>query len=99
MQAVSHMGSSSPATIMSVLLLGGLWALGRKIELIFVTPLTSFGALLSWLLKLLISRPRPNSGLVLLLQENNGLSFLSGYVVYAVVFYGFLFYLVPRLVK
>ncbi len=99
MQAVSYMVSSIPATIIVVLLLGGLWVLGRKIELIFIASLTSFGALLSWLLKLLISRPRPNSELVLVLQENNGLSFPSGHAVYAAVFYGFLFYLVPRLVK
>ena len=99
MQAVSYISSLIPATVIVVLLAGGLCALGKKLEPIFIVTLPSLAVLLSGLLKLLISRPRPSSELIQLLGENNGFSFPSGHVTHAIVFYGFLFYLVPRLVK
>ncbi len=99
MQAASYISSTIPAIVTVALVVGGLLALGRKLEPIFIASLTISAALLSRLLKLLISRPRPVSELVQVLEENNGLSFPSGHVAYAVVFYGFLFYLAPRLIK
>ena len=99
MQAASYIGSTIPAVVIVTLVVGGLWASGRKLEPIFIASLTVSAALLSWLLKLLISRPRPVSELIQVLEENNGLSFPSGHVAYAIVFYGFLFYLAPRLIK
>lgn len=99
MQAVSFISSLIPATIIVALLVGGLLVSGRKLEPIFIASLTSFCALLNWLLKLIIDRPRPGSELIRVMGESNGLSFPSGHIVYAVVFYGFLFYLALRLVK
>jgi undecaprenyl-diphosphatase len=99
MTAVSFISSMIPAAIVVALLAIGLWLSGRKLEPVFMASLTSFAALLNWLLKLIISRPRPSSELILVIGENNGLSFPSGHVVYAVVFYGLLFYLATRLVK
>jgi len=92
MQATSYISSLIPAIIIVALVAGGLWASGKRLEAIFVASLTSSAALFNWLLKLLISRPRPGN-------ELNVLSFPSGHATYAVVFYGFLFYLTPRLVK
>ncbi len=92
MEAISYIASLIPAIVIVALVSGGLWVSGRKLEPIFIVLLTSLATLISWLLKLLISRPRPGSDL-------SQLSFPSGHFVYAVVFYGFLFYLAPRLVN
>ncbi len=99
MRVVSYTGDFIPAVIAVALVTGGLWLSGRKLEPIFIASLPSVAALINWLLKLLISRPRPVDGLIQVLSNNNGFSFPSGHTTYAVVFYGFLFYLTPRLVK
>lgn len=99
MQAVSYISSSIPKIITVALVAGGLWVSGRKLEPIFIASLTSSAALLNWLLKLLISRPRPEIELIQIMVQSNGFSFPSGHVTSAVVFYSFLFYLAPRLVK
>jgi len=99
MQAVSYISSSIPKIITVALVAGGLWASGRKLEPIFIASLTSSAALLNWLLKLLISRPRPGSELIQIMVQSNGFSFPSGHVTSAVVFYSFVFYLAPRLIK
>ena len=99
MQAISYIASLIPAIIIVALVTGGLLAAGGKLESIFIVSLTSCAAIINWLLKLLISRPRPGGGLVQVLGDNNGPSFPSGHVVYAVVFYGLLFYLASRLAK
>jgi undecaprenyl-diphosphatase len=72
-----------------------LWFFRRRLETAFVIMLPSLAVLLNLLLKVLIDRPRPGSELL----DNGGLSFPSGHVTYAVVFFGFLFYLLPRLIK
>ncbi len=99
MEATSYIASLIPAVVIIVLITGGLLALGRKLEPIFIVSLTSSTALLDWLLKLLIGRPRPETELIQTLGVDNGYSFPSGHIAYAVVFYGFLFYLLPRLTK
>lgn len=96
MTAISFISSTLPAVVIVALVIIGLLATGRKLEPIFIASATSLAALLNWLLKLLISRPRPGSEIIQVLVESNGLSFPSGHTVYAVVFYGFLFYLAPR---
>ncbi len=97
MQTISYVASVMPAVVIVVLVGGGLWATGKKLEAIFTVSLPSAAALLDWLLKMLISRPRPETALIL--RVNNDYSFPSGHITYAVVFYGFLFYLAPRLTK
>jgi len=99
MQAASYISSLIPAIIIVALVTGGLWASGRKLEPIFVASLASSAALLNWLLKLLVSRPRPTAKLVQVVGSNSGFSFPSGHFAYAIAFYGFLFYLTPRLIK
>ncbi len=99
MQAVSYISSLIPAIFIVILVAGGLWLLKKKAEAPFIVSLASLTALANWLLKLLISRPRPDSELIQVLGESSGFSFPSGHTAYAVVFYGFLFYLVPRLTR
>jgi undecaprenyl-diphosphatase len=96
MQVVSHWATAS---IVVVLLVVGLWILKKRLEVIFIAALMSVAGLASWLLKELISRPRPSGELVQLSSESMGLSFPSGHATLAFVFCGFLFYLAPRLVK
>lgn len=96
MKFVSHW---LPASIITFLLVVTLWLLKKRLEAIFVAALTSSAGLISWLLKELISRPRPSGELVQLLDGGLGLSFPSGHATLAIVFCGFLFYLAPRLVK
>ena len=99
MEAISYLGSFIPAIITVALVTGVLWASGRKLESTFIASLASLAAILTWLLKLLISRPRPESGLIETLGGNNGFSFPSGHIVHAMVFYGFLLYLLPRFIR
>lgn len=99
MQAVSYISSLIPVIVIVILVAGGLLLSRKKPEAIFLVSLTSLTALANWLLKLLIGRPRPDSELIQILGESSGFSFPSGHTAYAVVFYGFIFYLVPRLTK
>ena len=99
MTAISFISSLLPAVVIVTLVIIGLLATGRKLEPIFIASATSLATLLNWLLKLLISRPRPGSEVIQVLVESNGPSFPSGHTIYAVVFYGFLFYLAPRVTR
>jgi len=99
MQGVSFISSFIPSVIIVILVAGGLLAWRRKLEPIFIAALAVIQAPLNSLLKLLISRPRPSSEIGQVLSANSGFSFPSGHTTYAVVFYGFLFYLTPRLVR
>ncbi len=99
MRAVSNLGDTITATVTVILVASMLWFLRKRLEIVFIVLLPSLAALLNWLLKILINRPRPGIEFIEVLSENNGLSFPSGHVTYAVVFFGFLSYLIPRLVK
>jgi len=99
MQAISYVSYGIAAAVVVVAVSASLWLSGRRRESIFVAGLTSAAALLNWVLKLVISRPRPESNLIQLIGPGTGFSFPSGHVTYAFVFYGFLFYLAPKLVK
>ena len=95
MQAVSNFSETIPAIITVALFAIVLWFFRRRLETVFVAILPSLAILFNLLLKVLIDRPRPGGELL----TNGGLSFPSGHVTYAVVFFGFLFYLLPRLIE
>ena len=57
------------------------------------------GSLSSWLIKLLVNRPRPDIELVQILEGTIGSGFPSGHMALATAIGGFIFYLAPRLVK
>ena len=90
METVSALGTTIPAIVTVLGVVGVLWFFGRKLEIIFVIALPSVAALLNYLFKLLIDRARPSG---------SSLSFPSGHTTYAVTLFGFLFYLTPRLIK
>jgi membrane-associated phospholipid phosphatase len=96
MQGVS---SLLAAVTIIALLAVVLWILNKRLEAVFIASLFSTAMLASWLLKLVIDRPRPSGELVQLLGESWGLSFPSGHATCAAVFCGFLFYIAPRLVR
>ena len=95
MQAVSSFSEIIPAIITVVLVAIVLWFFRKRLETVFIVVLPSLAVLLNLLLKVLIDRPRPGGELL----DNGGLSFPSGHITYAVVFFGFLFYLLPRLIE
>lgn len=99
MQAVSYIATAPASIIIVAMVSVGLLITKRKLESTLVVLLASGATMVGWLLKLLINRPRPEDGLVLVLGSNNGPSFPSGHMVYAIVFYGLLFYLTPRLIE
>jgi len=76
-----------------------LWLRSRWRAFIFIAIDTAAAGLISWLLKLLVSRPRPDAGLVQIMVGTQGLSFPSGHMAMATAIGGFIFYLAPRLVR
>jgi membrane-associated phospholipid phosphatase len=75
------------------------WRPSRQWGATFIA-LTAFGAaLISWLLKLLVNRPRPDSELVQVMAGAFSTDFPSMHLACATAICGFLFYLTPRLVK
>ncbi len=76
-----------------------LWLPSRRWEVIFIALSALATGFAGWLLKLMVGRPRPDAELVQLLVGTHGLSFPSGHVACATVIGGFIFYLVPKLVK
>jgi undecaprenyl-diphosphatase len=95
MQVVSCLGDTIPAVIMVSLVVIILLFFRMRLEALFVIVLPSLTALLTWLVKVLVDRPRPGEALL----DNGGLSFPSGHVSYIVVFLVFLFYLLPGMIK
>lgn len=93
MQFISTFGDTIPAMLMVALIAGVAWFFRRRLEAVFIAVLPALAALLTWLLKVLIDRPRPGSELL----DNGGLSFPSGHVTYAVILFSLLFYLLPKL--
>ena len=94
MRAVSWLGDN-PQTVITVLGLALLMAyFRRRLEAVFIIVLPAAAGLLNYLLKVMVDRPRPGDELL-----SGGLSFPSGHATYAVILFGFLCYLAPRLIK
>ncbi|MBI2859166.1 MAG: phosphatase PAP2 family protein [Chloroflexi bacterium] len=92
MVALSFLGSTASAVVVVSISIIMLVAYRRRLEAVFVVSVTASGTALGQLLKWIIDRSRPGG-------EADGLSFPSGHTLYAVVFYGSLFYLAPRLIR
>jgi len=100
MYAVSLLGSPFPA--IGIVASVAIWL--RKSKRRLASILTGSATAISLLaivptIKLLVDRPRPTSELVQVMTTSWGESFPSGHAVYAMVFYGFLFYLTPKLIS
>ncbi|MFC1902765.1 phosphatase PAP2 family protein [Chloroflexota bacterium] len=98
MRGASCISSLFPAIIIVSIVVIRVWVSGRRLEAVFIAALPISAVLLSSL-KLVIGRPRPTVELVQVVGSNSGFSFPSGHTTYAVVFYGFLFYLIPKMVQ
>jgi undecaprenyl-diphosphatase len=99
MQATSYVSAPIPAIIIVALVAGGLWIWRKRLEAISVALSAGSATLISWLLKLLIDRPRPSHELVPILERTFGSSFPSLHATCALALGGLLFYLTPRLVR
>jgi undecaprenyl-diphosphatase len=95
MRFVSFFGETIPAIVTVAVVVIVLFFAGSRLEAVFFAALPSLTALLVWLIKTLVDRPRPAGGV---LVDNGGLGFPSGHVTYAVVFAGFLFCILPEVV-
>ena len=94
MNAVSFLGKTVPSIVIVVTVVVLLFIFRRRLESLFVLLLALSGEGVTSLFKFLVDRPRPGGDLLA-----GGTSFPSGHVVYSVVFFGFLAYLAPRLIK
>jgi membrane-associated phospholipid phosphatase len=90
MAGISFLGDTIPAAITVAVVVVALLLYRRRRDAIFFAAVPAVSALLSYLIKLLVARPRPDE-----LLAGSGLSFPSGHVTYAAALGGFVWYLVP----
>jgi len=91
MLAISYAGSSLLLPALVLLTVVAFWALGDRLEAVFIVGLSAFSLLLNLLLKIQVSRPRPTSNLVHVIQTAVGYSFPSGHVMAYIAYWGLLF--------
>jgi undecaprenyl-diphosphatase len=92
MIAVSYLGSHFIIfAILILLTASAFWIVRLRLEAVLIVALSAINAPLNLLIKLIVSRPRPTSKFVAILQGANGASFPSGHVMAYVAFFGLLF--------
>ena len=91
MLAISYPGSSLLLPVLVLLTVGACWALGARLEAVFVAGLSAVSLLLNLLIKILVGRPRPTANLVKIIQAAVGYSFPSGHVMAYLAYFGLLF--------
>jgi len=91
MLAISYAGSSLLLPALVLLTVVVFWAIGDRLEAVFTGGLSAFSLLLNLLLKVQVSRPRPTSNLVKVIQSAVGYSFPSGHVMAYIAYWGLLF--------
>ncbi|HEY4035834.1 MAG TPA: phosphatase PAP2 family protein [Ktedonobacteraceae bacterium] len=100
MLAISFLGNQ-PVLFSALIILTALvfWIVQLRLEALLVVTLPAVSELVNFLLKLIVSRPRPTSKLVEVLQSASGQSFPSGHVMSYVAFWGLIFSLGIILLK
>jgi membrane-associated phospholipid phosphatase len=91
MLAISYPGSSLLLPVLVILTAVVFWAVGSRLEAVFVGGLSTVSLLLNLLLKVQVSRPRPTANLVHIIQTALGYSFPSGHVMAYIAYWGLLF--------
>ena len=91
MLAISYPGSSLLLPALVVLTVIFCWLEGARLEAVLVAGLSTVSLLLNLLLKIQISRPRPTTHLVHIIQTTVGYSFPSGHVMAYIAYWGLLF--------
>jgi membrane-associated phospholipid phosphatase len=100
MIAVSFIGNVTALSFgLIVLVTVLLWIIDLRLEALLVAAVSATSALLNWLIKYIVARPRPNSSMVDVIQQASGQSFPSGHVMAYVAFWGLLFSLTLILFK
>lgn len=92
MLAVSYLGNV-PLLLPAIVLVTGLlfWMVRLRLEAVMILALSTVSVITNTLIKLIVSRPRPNAKLVEIFQAVSGQSFPSGHVMSYVAFFGLLF--------
>ncbi len=91
MLAISYPGSSPLLPVLVILTTVVFWAIGIRLEAVFVAGLSTVNLLLNLLLKVQVARPRPTGHLVHIIQTAIGYSFPSGHVMAYIAYWGLLF--------
>jgi undecaprenyl-diphosphatase len=98
MSAASLISSRLPATIIVVSVAIWLGKSNRRLEAIITGTANAISALtIVPAVKSLVGRPRPASGLIQVISLSLEPGFPSGHAAFVILFYGFLFYLLPGL--
>ena len=98
MYGVSSISNHIPAAIIVVLTAIRLGRSGRRLEAILAGAASGVTALaIVPVIKSLVERPRPTPDLIRVMALDTSESFPSGHAAFVMVFYGFIFYLLPRL--
>jgi membrane-associated phospholipid phosphatase len=91
MLAISYPWSSLLLPALILLTAVVFWAVGARLEAVFVGGLSTVSLLLNLLLKVQVGRPRPTANLVHIIQTALGYSFPSGHVMAYIAYWGLLF--------
>ena len=92
MVAVSFLGNQSILFAILILLTAlAFWLVKLRLEALIIVILSMISSAVNFLVKLIVSRPRPTTHLVDVFQHANGLSFPSGHVMSYVAYWGLLF--------
>jgi membrane-associated phospholipid phosphatase len=92
MLAVSYLGSNFIILALLILLTAVIfWVVQLRLEALMIAGLSIVSTALNVGIKLLVSRPRPATPVVVILQQAAGYSFPSGHVMSYVAFWGLLF--------
>ncbi|GAC1390355.1 MAG: hypothetical protein NVS4B11_04870 [Ktedonobacteraceae bacterium] len=92
MVAVSFLGNQQIVFVVLILLTAfAFWLVRLRLEALIIITLSVISAVVNFLVKLIVSRPRPTTHLVDVFQGANGQSFPSGHVMSYVAFWGLLF--------
>lgn len=91
MLAISSPGSSPLLPVLVILTAVVFWAIGIRLEAVFVAGLSTVSLLLNLLIKVQVGRPRPTGHLVYIIQTALGYSFPSGHVMAYIAYWGLLF--------
>ena len=91
MLAISYPGSSPLLPVLVILTTVVFWAIGVRLEAVFVAGISTVSLLLNLLIKVQVARPRPTGNLVDIIQTAIGYSFPSGHVMSYFAYFGLLF--------
>jgi undecaprenyl-diphosphatase len=92
MVAVSFLGNQTILFTLLILLTAlAFWLVRLRLEALIIITLSVVSSVVNFLVKLIVSRPRPTTHLVDVFQNATGQSFPSGHVMSYVAFWGLLF--------